>query len=156
MKLYHGSNTQIDNVDLTMGRRGKDFGHGFYLSADYNQAAEFAVTVVRREGEGEPSISSFEFDEKALNILNVKIFNGYSKEWAQFILSNRQNSKDTQLHKFDIVIGPIADDSVGTQIRQLMRGFITLDTFIDNIKYKNTTTQYFFATKDALKYLKKL
>jgi hypothetical protein len=34
MKLYHGSNTSIDEIDLKRGRRGKDFGQGFYLSPD--------------------------------------------------------------------------------------------------------------------------
>lgn len=32
MKLYHGSNTSIDAIDLKRGRRGKDFGQGFYLT----------------------------------------------------------------------------------------------------------------------------
>lgn len=32
--LYHGSNGPIDKVNLQRGRRGKDFGQGFYLSDD--------------------------------------------------------------------------------------------------------------------------
>ena len=35
MKLYHGSNIEIEVIDLTKGRKGKDFGRGFYLSEDY-------------------------------------------------------------------------------------------------------------------------
>ena len=38
IKLYHGSNVRIDEIDLKRGRRGKDFGQGFYLSADMEQA----------------------------------------------------------------------------------------------------------------------
>lgn len=38
MKLYHGSNLEIGTIDLLKGRKGKDFGQGFYLSADYTQA----------------------------------------------------------------------------------------------------------------------
>ena len=34
MKLYHGSNVSIETIDLKRGRKGKDFGQGFYLSAD--------------------------------------------------------------------------------------------------------------------------
>lgn len=32
MKLYHGSNTKIDSIDLAMYRQYKDFGTGFYLT----------------------------------------------------------------------------------------------------------------------------
>ena len=34
MILYHGSNVSIDAIDLSKSRTGKDFGTGFYLSAD--------------------------------------------------------------------------------------------------------------------------
>ena len=52
MKLYHGSNVEIECVDLARGRRGKDFGKGFYANPDYMQAVEFCSNVVRREGAG--------------------------------------------------------------------------------------------------------
>ena len=48
MKLYHGSNVEIECVDLARGRRGKDFGKGFYANPDYMQAVEFCSNVVRR------------------------------------------------------------------------------------------------------------
>lgn len=57
MKLYHGSNIEIGQVNLQHGRKGKDFGQGFYLSPDFMQAVEFAATVVRREGCGVPTVT---------------------------------------------------------------------------------------------------
>ena len=42
MILYHGSNTHIEEIDLKRGRRGKDFGQGFYLSPDRLQAQQMA------------------------------------------------------------------------------------------------------------------
>ena len=156
MKLYHGSNVEIEYVDLSRGRRGKDFGKGFYANPDYMQAVEFCSNLVRREGSGIPTVTSFEFDESAMERLNVKRFEGYSKEWAEFILMNRNNISDKPAHDFDIVIGPIADDGVGTQIRRLSRGFITFDAFLEELKYSKVTYQYFFGTEQALTYLKKL
>ena len=156
MKLYHGSNVEIEYVDLSRGRRGKDFGKGFYANPDYMQAVEFCSNVVRREGSGIPTVTSFEFDESALECLNVKRFEEYSKEWAEFILMNRNNISDKPAHDFDIVIGPIADDGVGTQIRRLSRGFITFDAFLEELKYSKVSIQYFFGTEKALKYLKKI
>ena len=156
MKLYHGSNVEIEYVDLARGRRGKDFGKGFYANPDYMQAVEFCSNVIRREGSGIPTVTSFEFDESALDMLNIKRFDGYTKEWAEFILMNRNNISDKPAHDFDIVIGPIADDGVGTQIRRLSRGFITFDAFLEEIKYSKVSIQYFFGTEKALKYLKKI
>lgn len=156
MKLYHGSNVEIEYVDLSRGRRGKDFGKGFYANPDYMQAVEFCSNVVRREGSGIPIVTSFEFDESALDMLNIKRFDGYTKEWAEFILMNRNNISDKPAHDFDIVIGPIADDGVGTQIRRLSRGFITFDAFLEELKYSKVSIQYFFGTEKALKFLKKI
>ena len=117
---------------------------------------EFCSNVVRREGAGVPTVTSFDFDESALDVLNVMRFDGYSKEWAEFILMNRNNSSDVPAHHYDIVVGPIADDGVGTQIRRLSRGFITFDAFLEELKYCKVSIQYFFGTENALKYLKKI
>ena len=156
MKLYHGSNVEIESIDLARGRRGKDFGKGFYANPDYMQAVEFCSSVIRREGVGIPTVTSFDFDESALNLLNVMRFDGYSKEWAEFILLNRNNTSDVPAHDYDIVVGPIADDGVGTQIRRLSRGFISFDAFLEELKYSKVSIQYFFGTEEAIKYLKKI
>lgn len=156
MKLYHGSNVEIESIDLARGRRGKDFGKGFYANPDYMQAVEFCSSVIRREGVGIPTVTSFDFDESALNVLKVMRFDGYSKEWAEFILLNRNNTSDVPAHDYDIVVGPIADDGVGTQIRRLSRGFITFDAFLEELKYSKVSIQYFFGTEEAIKYLKKI
>lgn len=156
MKLFHGSNVEIESIDLARGRKGKDFGKGFYANPDYMQAVEFCSSVIRREGVGVPTVTSFDFDESALNVLNVMRFDGYSKEWAEFILLNRNNTSDVPAHDYDIVVGPIADDGVGTQIRRLSRGFITFDTFLEELKYSKVSIQYFFGTEEAIKYLKKI
>lgn len=38
MKLYHGTNMNFDRIDLKKSKPGKDFGQGFYLSDDLEQA----------------------------------------------------------------------------------------------------------------------
>ena len=54
MILYHGSNVEIDEIFLLKGCHGKDFGRGFYLSADYMQVVRMSENVVRRDGSGTP------------------------------------------------------------------------------------------------------
>lgn len=41
--LYHGSNVSIEQIDLSLSRKGKDFGCGFYLNANRQQALDMAV-----------------------------------------------------------------------------------------------------------------
>ena len=38
MILYHGSTVEIQEVDLSLSKPNKDFGKGFYLSDNYEQA----------------------------------------------------------------------------------------------------------------------
>jgi hypothetical protein len=104
MKLYHGSNVSIETIDLKRGRKGKDFGQGFYLSADRNQAQMMAERTVDREESGKATLTTFEFDEDILKnhtTMKVKVFEGYSKEWAEFIMMNRRNKTDRLLHKIE-------------------------------------------------------
>ena len=42
MKLYHGSNMTINRIDLSKSKVGKDFGCGFYLSDNKEQAFALA------------------------------------------------------------------------------------------------------------------
>ena len=158
MILYHGSNIEIREIDLTKSMRGKDFGKGFYLSADEKQAEEMAIFKAK-QFDGAPIISAFEFDEKVLNddSLRVKLFSEYSLEWAEFVFANRTNMTNTSLHDYDIVYGPIADDRVGVQIRNLIEKNITLDVFLERLQYiKGVTFQYYFGTERAINLLRRL
>ncbi|MBO5596306.1 MAG: DUF3990 domain-containing protein [Bacteroidales bacterium] len=158
MKLYHGSNVAIDIIDLSKSRPGKDFGKGFYLSADKQQAIEMAESKVAFLG-GEPIVTEFEFDDSVLTSGQVKFkqFESYSEEWAKFVYDNRENFSDTPIHDFDIIYGPIANDKVGAQIRNFKNGSIDLDELMRRIKYlKGITFQYYFGTEAAIKTLKKL
>ena len=159
MILYHGSNIEIDQIDLGKSRPNKDFGQGFYLSADRNQALEMAKNRVRLMHTGIPVINAFEFDESALNnpSLNVKIWDDYCAEWAQFVVDNRNPSTPNFAHDYDIVYGPIADDGVTFQLRRYEAKIITIEQLVTELRYsKGITFQYFFATPLSLSYLTKI
>ena len=159
MKLYHGSNISIDRIDLKRGRRGKDFGQGFYLSADKEQARLMAERTVDREESGEPTITTYLFDDSILhdsNDLKIKIFEGYSVEWADFIMMNRQNKTPIQAHDYDIVYGPIANDKVGLQISRYQLQYIPMEELIRQLSFIRPTFQYFFGTERAIALLTKI
>ena len=96
MILYHGTTIHIEKIDLQKSKPNKDFGKGFYLSADKTQAMAMAAYKAEQTG-GEPILNAFEFDEALLtnNSLKVKIFEAYDKEWADFILAILKKNKIT-------------------------------------------------------------
>ena len=157
MKLYHGSNLSIEKIDLQKSRPNKDFGQGFYLTADEAQALRMGEQKVRQNG-GTPTLNVYEFDENVLADarLKVKIFNAYTEEWARFILANRDRRTQERVHDYDIVIGPIADDQVGLQLFRYMKQYIDLHTLIENLKFVRLTIQYYFGTERAIQLLKKI
>lgn len=159
MILYHGSNVEIAKIDLNRGRRGKDFGQGFYLSADRGQAQMMAERTVDREESGTAILTMYEFDESVLlnpSDFNVKVFDNYSKEWAEFIMLNRRNKTHNQAHNYDIVYGPIADDKVGLQISRYQLQYIPMDELIRQLSFIHPTFQYFFGTESAIRLLKRI
>lgn len=99
MILYHGSNVAIDVIDLSKSRPGKDFGKGFYLSADQQQAIEMAESKVAFLGDT-PIVTRFEFDTSIIDseLLKVKKFDSYTEEWARFVYENRENFSDSPIH----------------------------------------------------------
>ena len=90
-RLYHGSNVAIERIDLSRSKRGKDFGQGFYLNANPDQAMDMATRTTRFLNEGTPTLSCFEFDEDEATKdgLNIKVFTDYTEEWAEFVVMNR-------------------------------------------------------------------
>lgn len=155
--LYHGSYIAIDKIELLRGRRGKDFGQGFYLSGDLEQAKRMAEIAVAREGMGTPIITSYDFDEEGMERGPLKAlkFESYSEEWARFIFMNRNNRSKVQAHDYDFVYGPIADDRVGVQIRLFQQEYISIVTLVERLKFIKPTFQYFFGTENSLKYIVK-
>ncbi|MBQ5882268.1 MAG: DUF3990 domain-containing protein [Bacteroidales bacterium] len=155
MILYHGSNISIKEIDLSKSKPNKDFGQGFYLSENEEQALQMATFKALILG-GEPTITKFEFEESVMmsDSLRIKVFTDYSEEWADFVFANREGRGSMQ---YDIVYGPIANDKVGLQIRKLKDGAIDKSEFLTRLKYmKGVTYQYYFGTESAIKYLKAL
>lgn len=159
MKLYHGSNVEVGVPDLRKSKPYKDFGQGFYLSADRGQAMRMAEQKTMQLLCGEPVVSDFEFDEKLMqsNELKVKVFTDYSVEWATFILKNRDMREQHPTHDYDIVYGPIADDGVTFQLRRFQSGVISIEELVKELQYaQGITFQYYFGTESALSKLIRL
>ena len=67
MILYHGSNVTVDNPQLLPTKRFLDFGKGFYLTSDFEQASKWATRTTKARNEGEPTVSTFTVEEEKLH-----------------------------------------------------------------------------------------
>ena len=137
IRLYHGSNIAIEEIDLQKTRPYKDFGRGFYLTSMKEQAQKLAQRVSR-------------------------IFEEPSKEWALFVINNRNRDYQdiysmecNHDNKYDLVIGPVADDDLALLFRQFSGGLISVEVLVEAMKFKKLTNQYSFHTEKALELLER-
>lgn len=157
MKLYHGTNVDFDEIDLSKSKPNKDFGKGFYLSDNYEQALNMAHTKMNLLETGKPIVQTYEINNNEWEKLHILRFKDYSEEWVKFILLNRNNSTELPIHPYDVVIGPIANDRVGIQLWKFENHSIDLPTLVRNLQYmKGITIQYFFGTEHAIKSLQRI
>lgn len=156
MILYHGTNADIEAIDLTKGLRYKDFGKGFYLTPERTTAVRMAQKKARLFG-GAPTLITYDFDETALNSdLQIKIFPERAcTEWFLFVDANRDKKNANPIHHYDIVIGPIADDGVVLQITNYREGIYTPEQAAQLLQDKFLDQQYYFGTERSLRYLDK-
>ena len=165
MKLFHGSNVDIDSSSLAMCRPYKDFGRGFYLTDIKEQAERMAVRVARIYG-GTPVVNSYEIEDDFRDIpdLRIKDFGEQTtEEWAKFVMNNRSRAFTDEKsdlcnkdNKYDIVIGPVADDNMALLFRQYENEIIDFDTLLKGMIYKKTSSQYSFHTIKSIKLLRKV
>lgn len=157
MVLYHGSNTEITAIDLSKCRPFKDFGQGFYLTDLPGQAMRMAMRV-SRIFKGSPVVTSFDFDidEARDEGLAIKTFEAPDREWARFVMRNRDMAVAQPCHDFDIVIGPVADDTISRLLRMYVERFISEEQMLRELTFSEVTSQYLFHTERAIRLLKKL
>lgn len=159
MRLYHGSNTLFMVPDLDLCRPDKDFGRGFYLTEEEAQARKMSYRTAIRYG-GSESLMSFDFDWHAAVAAELKIrrFDVPNKEWAMFVMANRRPQRESDDHnrdnRYDLVVGPVANDDLALLFRQFERNLISVEILVREMQFKRLTIQYSFHTTAALSFLK--
>lgn len=139
MVLYHGSKSVIELPEIRIQKYNKDFYFGFYCTLLPEQAVRWAV---RFNGVGYLNEYLYVPD----NNLNVKIFPEMSEEWLDFIVSCRLGHS----HSYDIVEGPMANDTIFNYVQNFADGKISRKAFWELAKFKKPTHQISFHTARAL------
>lgn len=150
MILYHGSNVTVEQPKILTALRALDFGAGFYMTSSREQAVKWAKSVTRRRGNGQPTLNIYEFNNS--NYIKVLCFETADDEWLVFVVRNRRNIHYE--YKYDLVIGPIANDTTLRVIDDYMDGIYTKDEAVKRLLQQRFTDQYAFLTEQAISLLR--
>lgn len=142
IEIYHGSGEIVEYPEIRKTKYTKDFSWGFYCTKNYEQAYRWAE---RRHEKGVVNFYLYR-ENKNLNILK---FEKMTDEWLDFIA----NCRAGKIHSYDIVEGPMADDTIWNYVNDFLNGTITRNLFWEYAKFKNPTHQISFHSLQALECL---
>lgn len=140
--LFHGSSEVVKIPEIRKTKFYKDFGFGFYCTLIEKQAVRWATRFL-----GKGIINKFEYKENSS--LKILHFPKMTEEWLDFIVFCRSGKN----HNYDIVEGPMADDTIFNYVQNFIDGKISRKNFWSLVEFKYPTHQICFHTADALKCL---
>lgn len=137
--LYHGSKTIVESPEIRIPKYNKDFYFGFYCILLPEQAIRWAT---RFDGVGYLNTYRFTPDPA----LRIKRFPEMTEEWLDFIIACRLG----RAHDYDIVEGPMANDTIFNYVQNFVDGKISREAFWALARFKHPTHQISFHTARAL------
>ena len=139
MILYHTGEREIKDPDIHYGRKNADFGWGFYLTPDkdftYRWAKENAV------------VNKYELNESGLDIHTFL----RDESWFSYIFDNRRLRDGLTA---DVVIGPIANDTIFDTLGILSSGYLDPDIALKLLLVGPEYKQVVIKTEKAVKNLR--
>lgn len=143
MQLYHASGDEVKFPEIRKGLYTKDFSWGLYCTNNIEQAKRWAF----RHKES-PTINIYEYEEdEKLKILKFEKMND---QWLDFIVDCRSG----KVHNYDIVEGPMADDTIWNHLQDFLSKEISREVFWKLIEFRYPTHQISFHTLSALNCLR--
>lgn len=143
MILYHGSKEIVEFPEIRKATFNQDFYFGFYCTKIAEQAKRWATRYGKKG-----YLNSYEYTPN--NHLKYLVFNEMTEEWLDFIIACRNG----QSHGYDIVEGPMADDTIYNYVQNYIDGKISRAAFWELAKFNHPTHQISFHTISALDTLK--
>lgn len=143
MILYHASKEIVEFPEIRKTKYTKDFSWGFYCTNKFDQAVRWA-----NRSEGTPIINSYYFEPD--DTLNVLYFEQMTDEWLDFVAHCRNG----ETHRYDIVEGPMANDTIWNYVNDFISGRISRKQFWALAEFRYPTHQISFHTLTALDCLK--
>ena len=108
--------------------------------------------MTNRRKTGKAIVSTYEIqDQRLKSQMRILEFNHASNEWLEFISKNRK--KENIENKWDIIIGPVANDNTMPVISLYLDGTINKKMAIELLLPQKLKNQYTFKNEEALKIL---
>lgn len=156
MTLYHTGGSEIRRPDLSIGRANADFGQGFYLSSDESFAGNWA----RERTASDIYVNKYELDTEGLavkqyskgaewydfitgnrsgrNHVTPSGSNGRDPDGINTVYSesnkdggSESGSHDAGCTAYDVIIGPIAGDTLFDTLGMITSGVLTREQAIE-------------------------
>lgn len=177
MVLYHGSYVSVEHIDLGECSRGKDFGQGFYMTSDLEQARSFIPTSIKkalqmgklRNNTEVGYVSSFVFHGNPEDF-HYYDFPDADEQWLRFVTYNRGDDDDLlsriiELPKHlidvkvgaEIISGKVANDKTNRVITAYSTGTMgdrndpdVIKLVLKQLKPETLNDQFCFLTQHAI------
>lgn len=146
--IYHGSLEEVRTPEIRQPNRSLDYGSGFYTTTSYEQAKKLVERRLKGSNATIGYVNVYELDCEAVRRMRSLIFEKPNEEWVNFVMKNR--TERDFAHDYDIVYGPVANDSVYAQFSLYEGGIISLQTLIQELKTYKLVDQYLFHTEESL------
>lgn len=153
MHLFHGSTEIVAKPAILENQRLLDFGKGFYLTSNKQQAERWAFIKQKRvQDNGKAYVSIYSFDQNTITNPDIvtKEFQNPNEEWLDFVVKNRNEYFN---HGFDIVKGPVANDTLYQTLSLYENNILSKQETIARLKVHPLYNQIAITSKKALKLL---
>lgn len=140
--LFHGSKEIVRTPEIRIARFNKDFYFGFYCTILMERAKRWSI---RFNGKGIMN----EYIYTPNSALKILTFPHMTEEWLDFIVACRSGKS----HDYDIVEGPMANDTIFNYIQNFVDGKISRAAFWELARFKKPAHQISFHTARALQTL---
>lgn len=147
MKLYHGSNLVVKEPKILSNVRALDFGAGFYLTSDFEQAKKWATLTTKRRNTGVATVTEYDFDDNTQELATL-YFHAANGDWLEFISLNRKGKEPEG--KYDLIIGPVANDNTMPVINLYLKGSYSKEEALKRLLPQKLKDQYTFKTVYSL------
>ncbi|MBR6201299.1 MAG: DUF3990 domain-containing protein [Spirochaetales bacterium] len=147
MIVYHGSTEIIRNPDINHSYRSLDFGKGFYVTTNQQQAKTWAKRKQDINGTTNAYVNTYTMNEN-FEKLKIKDFGEELSEWIDFVCDCRDGGNEYQ--KYDVIQGKVANDKVFRVVDMYHDGIWDKERAIKEIKAYQNYDQIAFITQNAI------
>ena len=147
MIVYHGSDVIIEKPDINHSFRPLDFGKGFYVTANLEQATRWAKRKSDINNKSQCYVNVYDLSEFG-TAYKVKRFSDDLREWIDFVCDCRDGKNDYS--NYDVIEGKVADDKVFRVVDLYHSGVWDKDRALKEIKVYPGYDQIAFISQHAI------